>query len=99
MNKLIGLRKKAVFDLSKQASLSAIKESPWFWPGVGGAAGALLATPEIIDDMKENKARAIRTLLLSSGLGMGLGYVGDKIINSKQDLSGVIALAKKQIPR
>lgn len=93
MNKLLGIRELAISDLGKQAS---IKDSPWFWPGVGGAAGVLLSTPEIIDDMKENKARAIRRFMLSAGLGMGVGYVGDKVINRKQGIMDIVDSLKSQ---
>ena len=68
------------------------KDAPWFYPTAGGVAGGLLATPEIIEDAKADKSgHALRRLILSTGFGAGVGYVGGKA------LKGEVSDLKKKV--
>jgi len=89
---------------AKAASLASEimqhKNEPWFYPTAGGLAGILLASPEAIGEMKEDKApQALRRLILSGGLGAGIGYIGRKAIKGElSDLKEKLDSLKDQAP-
>ena len=74
------------------------KSDAWFAPTVGGLAGSLLASPEIIQDMRDDKTpQALRRLILSAGLGTGLGYAGGKVLQGEAgDLKKILDAVKEK---